>query len=437
LQKVIGDRIFENGKEVIWRACGGSYLFHEPDRYLEAWQLHLPEIKAMGLNAMRLEFIFADSQVPSPPEGEVQDVLDFEKMDAILDFLSANGIKGILSLLNWKTMYGDFGTQKVRDDWRRVAQHYAGDERVAAYELFNEPGSSTWDPSIVDKMGVAREYAALTDVVRVEDPDHIAIWTVKSYLPYTMPLSNQLKGVFDLYGRPNIVCSGHWWPHKEYDFRGWGPETLCYKDLEWHVKARELLGIPQWVGEVGALTSPFDHTNPEYAYTERMLWLCEQQAIGWELHMGPCYLTKPWNHYLVDPIFPLKVYNSKLVRQPWKPPMPDLRKHISAVSGAASDDKWYLVLKGNGDSVTLTPGIIVKVFAFKKDTTKPWPFIGEVIRDEVVEVKTLTTITNYENTSEFPGDYDTEIYSIGSPSTLIVPLFLLAALYFLSNYGKL
>ena len=424
MQKVVGDRIFENGKEVIWRSAGGSYLFHEPDRYLEAWQLHLPQMKAMGLNAQRLGFTFPDSQVPSPPTSEVLDYLDLAKMDQVLDFLSQNGIKGILNCFNWRDMYGDFGSQKLRDDWKRVAQHYAGDDRVAAYELFNEPGAVTWDPSIVDNMGVAREYATLTDVVRAEDPDHIVSWTVQWYFAYGGRgyFDERLKDVLNEYGRPNMVCTGHHWPHMEYDFRGWDPELVSWKEMDWHAQARKVLGIPQWVGEVGALNFQFNYTNPEYAFTERMLWRCEQQAIGWELHMGPCYLNRPWNAYL--PFFPLKIYNPSLIRQPWNPPMPTLR--VSGVSGSIDQTTpWYLLLQHDGDLVTLAPGTIIKVVTFKKDLTKPWPYIEEIVRNEVIEVKEATTIVNHENTAEFPGDYDTEIYSLYSLAKPALPLLLL------------
>jgi len=77
-QYVSGDKILnENGSEVMWRGAGGSYLFHAGDGYREAWERHLPEIKAMGLNTIRLAFAFADS-TPNPDYGVPSaDIFDF------------------------------------------------------------------------------------------------------------------------------------------------------------------------------------------------------------------------------------------------------------------------------------------------------------------------------------------------------------------------
>jgi aryl-phospho-beta-D-glucosidase BglC (GH1 family) len=149
VQYVSGDKIFDgNGSEVIWRGAGGSYIFHARDRYQEAWQLHLPEIQAMGLNTVRLAFAFPDSGINPEYGTPSADILDFNKLDLVLDFLTAHQIKAILDLHNWADMIGDFGSQKLVDDWVRVAVRYRGDSRIVAYELFNEPGSETWAPSI-------------------------------------------------------------------------------------------------------------------------------------------------------------------------------------------------------------------------------------------------------------------------------------------------
>jgi hypothetical protein len=397
LQYVSGDRIFEaDGSETTWRGVGGSYLFHAGDRYKEAWHLHLPEIQAMGLNTIRLAFSFADS-APNPDYGVPSaDVLDFEKMDWVLDFLAQHGIKGILDLHNWKDMAGDFGSQKLIDDWRVVAQHYRGDSRVAAYELFNEPASSTWAPSIRSKMDVARFYANLTDAIREVDPDRIVIWESQPYVP-------PLEEIVDLL-RPNLVFTFHrWWTDSKWEFDFWTVEQISYMSLSYAVEYRKKLNVPFWFGEFGA-NSPFNASNPEWRLTEQHLWRCEEQVVGWNLWMGRTDINKPWNYYL--PFFPLKIYNSNLTRQDWQPPCPSFAGYVLASKGVDRLEPYRIELWHNGDYVTLKPGIAVRVIVNRKLPNGT----VEVVYDWKLVLTEETTIKNIEGTAEFPGDWNTKIF---------------------------
>jgi len=400
VQYVSGDKIFSgNGSEVMWRGAGGSYLFHAGDRYKEAWQLHLPEIQAMGLNTIRLAFAFADS-APNQDYGVPSaDILEFEKMDWVLDFLSKYSIKGILDLHNYNDMFRDFGSQKLVDNWRMVAQHYRGDSRVVAYELFNEPGSSTWAPSVKSKLDVAKFYANLTDAIREVDPDHIVIWESQPYVP-------PLEEIVD-YLRPNVVFTFHrWWTNSKDEFYVWTPEQLSYMSLAYAVEYRKRLNVPFWFGEFGA-NSPFNSSNPEWLLTEQHLWRCEEQVVGWNLWMGRTDINKPWNYYLS--FFPLKVFNYNLVRQPWNPPSPSFVGYVLDWKGADRLEPYRIELWHNGDYVTLKPGIVVRVIVNHKlsDGTV------EVVSDQEWALKEETTIKNVEGTAEFPGDWNTQIFPVG------------------------
>ena len=400
LQYVCGDRIFEaNGSETVWRGVGGSYLFHAGDRYREAWQLHLPEIQAMGLNTIRLAFSFADS-APDPDYGVPSaDVLDFEKMDWVLDFLAQHGIKGILDLHNYNDMFGDFGSQKLIDDWLLIAEHYRGDYRVVAYELFNEPGGSTWAPAIKSKTDVAKFYANLTDAIRGVDPDHIVIWESQPYVP-------PLEEIVD-YLRSNMVFTFHrWWTNAKEEFDIWTPEQLSYMSLSYAVEYRKKLNVPFWFGEFGS-GYPFNASNPEWLLAEQHLWRCEEQVVGWNLWMGRTGLDRPWNHYL--PFFPLKIYNQNLVREVWNPPGPSFVGYVVDWKGVDRLEPYRIEMWHNGDYVTLKPGIVVRVIVNHKlpDGTL------EIVSDQELALTEETKIMNVEGTAEYPGDWNTKIYPVG------------------------
>lgn len=404
----VNDKIFdsETKKEVIWRGVGGSYIFHAGEGYKTAWEQRLPTIKAMGLNTFRLAFAFEDSS-PNPEAGRPSaDILDFDKMDWVLDFLAQNGIKGILDLHNYKDMYGDFGSEKLVNDWRRVADHYRGDERVAAYELFNEPFSATWAPSIKSKRDVAVFYANLTDAIREIDPDHIVIWESQPYVP---PL-NEIADLF----RPNLVFTLHrWWHRTDFEFKVWSVEQLSYVSVAPMVEYRGRLNIPFWLGEFGAYR-PFDYSNPEWSLTEQQIWRCEEQVIGWNLWLG----HTPIEEYL--DFFPLKVYNSNLVRKSWVVPMPNLLNYVVDENHVDSLEPYRIEMWHNNDYVTLKPGIIVR---FVRNHRLPDGTV-EVVEDQTIKVTSTKTFTNIEGTPEYPGDWNMKIYSIGfmPPTVLTGPL---------------
>lgn len=399
MQYVHGDRIFdENGSEIVWRGAGGSYLFHTGDNYQEAWRRHLPEMQAMGSNTIRLAFAFASS-TPTPEYGTLSaDVLEFDKMDWVLDFLDQHGVKGILDLHNWADMYGDFGSQKLIDNWRAVAQHYRDDPRVVAYELFNEPGRSTWAPSIRSKMDVTRFYAELTDVIREVDPEHIVIWQSQPYVPL-------FEEIVDLL-RPNIVFTFHkWWTNKKWEFDIWTPEQLSYMSLGYAVEYREKLNIPFWFGEFGS-GSPFNASNPEWLLTEQHLWRAGEQVVGWNLWMGRTSLDKPLNQYL--PFFQLRANSLNHTRQSWQQSLPKLTDYVVNQHGVDRYEPYRIEMWHNKDYVTLEPGIVILVIANRRLADGSF----EITSKEEVIVGECLTIHNEECTEAYPDDWNVTIYGM-------------------------
>jgi len=397
LQCVREDKIFdENEREVVWRGAGGSYLFHTED-YLLAWEKHLPEMQKMGLNTVRLAFRFPDSN--SGDDGYIAaDTLDHTKLDRILDFLDQCGIKAILDCHNFEDMYGDFGSQKLINDWVELAKRYRGDPRIVAYELFNEPHSLTWDSWLKTKADVVEAYVNLTKTVREVDPEHIIIWQSSNYLPSDFP-----DGLTE-YLQSNIVYTTHrWWTRKLEEFDIWTPEQISYMTLGYLGQMRQKLNAPFWLGEFGT-HQPFDSSNPEWMLTEQNLFRCQEQVIGWNLWMGRTGIDKPWNHYL--PFFPLKVYNINLIRQPWPLPVPKFTDYVIDQHGVDRLEPYRIEMWHNNDYVTIKQGISIHFIANHKLPDGSF----EIVNKEKIQVTQQLTVCNDEGTAEHPGDWNIIIY---------------------------
>jgi len=352
----------------------------------------------MGLNTIRLAFAFIDSS-PNPDYGTTSaDVMDFSELDWVLNFLDQHGVKTILDLHNWKDMEGDFGSQKVVDDWIEVAARYRGDSRIVAYELFNEPAWSTYDKTwMTNKTDAIRAYAQLTDAIRQVDPEHIVIWASSNFLPAEFP-----EG-FEEYVRQNVVYSVHKWYHDystsdKLEFELWTPEQLSYMSVGYLVEMRDKLNAPFWLGEFGS-HYPMNESNPEYLLTEQILLRCEEQAIGWNLWLGHGRARD----YL--PFFPLKVYNQHLVRKPWSYLAPKLTTYVIDQQGADKLEPYQIEMWHRNDYVTLKGGISILVI-----TTRESPNgIFDVLSKEEEYVTGMLKIRNEE---EYAEDRNVRIYPL-------------------------
>lgn len=400
IEYTAGYRIFENGSEVIWRGVGASYLLHS-NNYQAAWQLHLPQIQSMGLNTIRLAFAFPDS-TPNPISGNLSaDILDFNKLDWVLDFLAQHNVKAILDCHNYMDMYGDFGAQKLFADWTCVAQHYQGDAEVVAYELFNEPYTATWNSYVKCKEDVAVVYAKLTDVIRQTDPKHIVIWDAEPDFP---PLSEVVQ-----YFRPNMVFTYHrWYPINSTGLLFLTPEQLAFSSVSYAVDLRERYGVPIWFGEFGCEDWPYNASNPEWLWTEQSIWKCEEQVVGWNLWMGAASGNKPWKEYLQ--FFPLKISKDDLVRAPWDPPGTTFEEHTVDSHDLAIRECYQTQMWCNNDYITLSPFITIRVLVYNKLQNGT----DKLVSNSLINLTEEMTIWNEEGTQTHPGDWNTVMYLVKS-----------------------
>lgn len=387
-QHVQGDEILdENGRQVIWRGVGCSYLSSWSEDYMTAWQNHLPEIQAMGLNTIRLAFQF-------PFDNETaKDVLDYRKLDWVLSFLAKNNIKAILD------NHGStgFGSKALIDAWTDLASRYRGDTRIVAYELFNEPFWSTWDHASVKGIeDVPFAYANLTKEIRKVDPYHIHIWQSLPYLPPLDEITEFLQ--------PNIVYTAHrWWTYRRYEFEIWTPEQLSNIVFDYIVEMRSKLHAPFWLGEFGGSGTYDDPSNPAWLIAEQLLYRCEEQAVGWNLWMGHATI---WNQYLA--FFPLKVQNPTLVHQPFEPQLLRIENYITDQHGVDWLESYLVEIMENNDFVTLRPGIIILVV--KNHELQNGQY--EIVSKEKIQVAENLTIYNEQFEPGHEGNWNTLIYAL-------------------------
>ncbi len=407
LQYVYDDSVYQDGAPMVWRGAGGSYLFHADD-YEMAWQNHLSQIQEMGLNTVRLAFAFNDSGINPEYGVPSADVMDYSKLDWVLDFLDRHGIKAILDCHNWNDMIGDFGSQKLIDDWVDVALRYRGDSRVAAYELFNEPGPITWSSSVSSTTDVLKAYADLTDAIRKVDPNHIVVWPSLGWLAYAWDL-DKFPTVLQSYSRPNTVMTVHRWTYRTDDkLQVWNPKQVSYVNLDYLVKARNALKTPFWLGEFGS-GSPFDSSNTEWLLINETLLRCEEQGIGWNLWMDRVAEDILWQRYL--PFFPLKAINASMIRSQWINPVPTITDYMLDQQGTYKFDKpepFKIELHDNGDYATFRPGITLEIIILRRLPDQTY----EIMNRQILAVESITTIRNEEGTQAHPGDWDTRVFAL-------------------------
>lgn len=156
----------------MWIGVGEDYLlkYTAGEDYLAKWTALLQRMNKWRFNVVRLSARFADAPATA------HSIVDFDKLDAVINLIAANGKGVILDLChNWQDHYGWFGSQAWIDDWVAVANHYKGDPRILAYELFNEPFTETWAPNITSGEDVLHALVDCTDAIRATGDTHM-IW---------------------------------------------------------------------------------------------------------------------------------------------------------------------------------------------------------------------------------------------------------------------
>jgi len=282
------------------------------DLVLSKWITLLDRAEKWKFNTVRLAFRFPES--PSTPDTVVS-TINYETLDSLLGLLDSRHLKAIIDLHNYRDMYGWLGSSEWINCWVGLAQKYKLDNRIIAYELFNEPFESCWDSSVVDYTGVLRVLAECVDAIRATGDNHTIVYPAPGYFgSLTVPLE---------YRRPNIVITHHPWSYGNpstieeavnlADYRI--SKFLPYRDQ----------GFELWVGEFGqhgASVGGGTTYEIEKAYVVRIINLALQHNLGFNWWL---YSRNHWIEGSADDILQTSNY-SVPVSLPFHDDFADLTK---------------------------------------------------------------------------------------------------------------
>jgi aryl-phospho-beta-D-glucosidase BglC (GH1 family) len=228
---------------------------------LDLWRQDVEtHLQTWRFNTVRLAFAFPGSG------GTTRNVLQLDELDQVLTLLASYGIRGILDLHNLEDMPGYFGSAAWIAAWVDLATRYRDDDRIAAFELFNEPFGpdkpsrvSTWDPSITGggsnlsdgTEGVAAALAACVDAIRSTGDTHPIVYPDPWWFrPTRDEVYDPHSFIESGYSRENIVITMHPWYL-------WTDQSLekMYKDFLFNQLDKFEAWAehyPLWLGEFGA-----------------------------------------------------------------------------------------------------------------------------------------------------------------------------------------
>jgi hypothetical protein len=197
----------------------------------------------------------------------------------------------VLDLHNWRDMQGFFGSPSWVQSWADLASHYKNDRRIVAYELFNEPYSSTWHSTVqtggddeVEGTDCLEALARCVDAIRETGDQHAIVYPDPWFIiPYSQIKNPDFIPVS--LRRTNIIISFHCWYNDT--------QTMDTVNLKLLNKENEVTAwqkhYPVWVGEYGW------YTGSDYDQNIQQAWLVAwtQSAIkngikvNWWLHGYP------------------------------------------------------------------------------------------------------------------------------------------------------
>lgn len=258
------------------------------EEFYAAWlanntrKIDIDSMKAWGFNSVRLPMHFNLYTLPVDMESVKGQNTWIEKgfqiTDSLLAWCKANKMYLILDLhaapggqgndLNisdrdaskpslWES---EANQQKTIALWEKLAQRYANEPWIGAYDILNEPNWGFEDP-VNDKNGLNEKkneplrklMMEITAAIREVDKQHIIIIEGNGW-------GNNYNGVLPVWD-DNMVLSFH---------KYWNYNTQV--SIQHILDAREKNNIPVWLGETG------ENSNVWFADAIRLL---EKNNIGW------------------------------------------------------------------------------------------------------------------------------------------------------------
>ena len=230
------------------------------EEVLDVWRADIEDrMEKWSFNTVRLGFAFPNTG------NTTRNKINFEELNEVLDLFDSFRIKVILDLHNYEDMEGYFGSNEWINSWVELANIYKDDDRIVAFEIFNEPFGqdkpsriNTWDSKITGggssindgTEGVAEALAECVDAIRATGDNHIIVYPDPWWFrPSIDEVYNPQTFLTSGYSPENIVITMHPW------FL-WENQSLD-KMNEFFVNQVEKFEAwaeyyPIWIGEFGA-----------------------------------------------------------------------------------------------------------------------------------------------------------------------------------------
>jgi hypothetical protein len=306
-----------HASSAVWRGAGGNYLMADATcnipTLLSYWQAYMPYMKTMGFNTFRLSFRFV-------PASQTSILLNYPKMDAVIQYLGDNGIKSILdNHPDWGQPEGNLADSTLQSYWETMATHYLNNPYVVAFEVCNEPYHNAIQTSQMN----AQAYHDITTAIRQKDPSRTCIWQgpIGSYIPDFAEIQGLML--------PNVVYSDHEWWTRDTKLTPGNLNATAQAIVDQYLLWESQYNIPIWLGEYGGppggnvvTYDPNDPTQSPGGLTYGIQWQicrqltidCNEKNIGWNLWCGGLFPATTLNR--------LAPYADMMATIPVIPPSP-------------------------------------------------------------------------------------------------------------------
>ena len=249
---------------------------------LANWRSEIPKIKSFGFNTVRLAFAFNNSG------DTTHSTLVYSELDQVLTLLDRNGLNAVLDLHNYNDMPGFFGSPGWIQSWTDLASHYKNDQRIVAYELFNEPFTANWYSGVQtggaggsEGTGCLQALAQCVDAIRSTGDDRSIVYPDPYFIiPYSQRMNPEY--IPPSMRRPNIIMTFHFWYGDT--------QTMDKMNMLFAYREKEAAAWQKyytvWIGEYGWYSSStYDQAVQQAWLIGWTQWAIQQDVrVSWWLH---------------------------------------------------------------------------------------------------------------------------------------------------------
>jgi hypothetical protein len=275
--------------------------------------------------AARLLFTFSDCPGAGVCGEGAASTLVYFKLDAVLNYLSSVGVKAVLCDLA-STVCGWYGSPAWHEDWVNLSSQYKGDNRIAAFEIANEPYAAYLDSSANTLETFNGACAFLIDDIRRVDSSRVimmpiedGIFTDSASTLYRSLVSHGIpsKGniLYDIvhpyyfqdstydgadYGNPAGKADRYWNSYiaPQIAFFGaencWCGETFCWP------RGTNVTNAGGWDGKLNI------NYNDQQTFERRMINYFVNAGVGFQIQQ---FITSSDNSAQVDALTHSEYYN--------------------------------------------------------------------------------------------------------------------------------